>query len=138
MVLYIYTVATTLGSGGWSTAHWLVAASLRTGWSTAQCTLAGGWRLAGALRIGWRLDLGGCTLAARWSTAHWAVAPGLGAMAPCPVGACRWREEGGPEEGGGGPVAYLEGGGGRPTTAGIWRLRGCGVWAVWRLEQFGG
>jgi hypothetical protein len=105
-----YTVAATLGSGGWSTSCLAAAGALGGNGSDWRTVGQGQWLVGGAL---W--GNGG------WSTGRrrleqWRV--GGGALP------CRWREEGGPEEGGGGPAAYLEGGGGRPTAAGVWRTSG--------------
>jgi hypothetical protein len=113
--------------------HWAAAAgALRIGWWLLHCALAGCWRLAGALRTGWCLAAG--ALRTGWGQGqrleHCCTGRRRLDLKQWHHGACRWREEGGPEEGGGGPAAYLQSGGrGRPAS-GIPRLA---LAAGWRL-----
>jgi hypothetical protein len=127
IVLYIYTVAATLGSGSWSTAHWLVgAASLRTGWllaagwSTTHWLVAGGWSTEHCARLEHC-----CTGRRRLDLKQWQY----GTMAPVGGGKRedRRREEGDRRRAG---VPAER----RWRTTGVWRPR---VWRprvwLWRL-----
>ena len=85
--------------------HWAAAAgALRIGWWLLHCALAGCWRLAGALRTGWCLAAG--ALRTGWGQGqrleHCCTGRRRLDLKQWHHGACRWREEGGPEEGGGG------------------------------------